>query len=107
MKTTVTRNDFHNAFKNIRPDKFSYDGLNALFDYMEQLEENLDTEIGLDVIDICCNFTEYENLTELQENYNDIETMMNIEDNTTVIYIDDPPWQYGTEYDNRFIIQNY
>jgi len=40
MIQTITSHDFQDAFRKIRPDNFSYDGLKALFDYLEELEEN-------------------------------------------------------------------
>jgi hypothetical protein len=87
MITTVNLHDFREAFRTTRPENFSYDGLAALFDYLEQLEEDLGEPMELDVIALCCDYTEYESLAEYQENYGDI-TMTDIEDVTIVIYID-------------------
>ena len=98
MKQTITEYSFIEAFKNShRLDNFTIDGLRALFNYIEQYEEDCDTEIELDVIALCCEFTEYENLAELQQNYSDIESIDELQDNTTVIMIDD----------ESFIIQDY
>lgn len=58
MKTTVSVYDFRDAFQKIRPGNFSYDGLRVLFDYFEQLEEDIGEEMELDVIGICCDFAE-------------------------------------------------
>jgi len=58
MKQSINSYDFHRAFEQLRPDNFSYEGLNALFDYLEQYEEDCDTEIELDVIAICCDYSE-------------------------------------------------
>ena len=45
MKATVFFNDFHEAFKTYnRQDNFSCQGLNALFDYLEQYEEDCGME---------------------------------------------------------------
>jgi hypothetical protein len=41
-----------------RRDQFSLEALNALYDYFTQLEEDLGEQIELDVIGICCDFTE-------------------------------------------------
>ena len=98
MYKTITESDFRDAFKNYgRSDNFSYEGLSALFEYLESAEID-EKESELDVIAICCDFTEYENLAELQENYQDIESMDNLEQNTSVIELD------GSD---GFIIQNY
>ena len=48
MKTTISIHSFRDAFQSLRPDDFTYDGLNALFDYLEEYEEGTDTELDLD-----------------------------------------------------------
>ena len=58
MKQSINSYDFHRAFEQLRPDNFSYDGLNALYDYLEQLEDDMGEEIELDVIAICCDYSE-------------------------------------------------
>ena len=67
MKQTINFYDFNQAFNNIRPANFSYDGLLALFNYLEQYEDDCGTEIELDVIALCCDFTE----STYHEIYND------------------------------------
>lgn len=69
MKQTINFNQFVDEFNAIRPDNFSYDGLRALFDYLEQYEEDCDTEIELDVIAICCEYTEFADVEEYLNNY--------------------------------------
>jgi len=58
MKTTVTISAFRDEFKAIRPDNFSYEGLGILFQYLEDYEEITNEEIELDVIAICCEYSE-------------------------------------------------
>tara|TARA_R110000868_G_scaffold113261_1_gene304143 strand:- start:245 stop:571 length:327 start_codon:yes stop_codon:yes gene_type:complete len=58
MKKTINRHEFRNAFNAIRPENFSYEGLELLFDYFEQLEDDLGEEIEMDVIAICCDYSE-------------------------------------------------
>ncbi len=87
MKSSVNFSDFCDAFQ-VRKENFTYEGLQALFDYLEQYEGDTGEEIELDVIALCCEYTEYVNLAELQENYTDIESMENLEEHTTVIKID-------------------
>jgi len=97
MKKSINFSEFVDAFEKMgRRDQFSYEGKKALFDYLEQFEEDTGTEIELDVIALCCEYTEYENFEELQDNYN-VEDMEELEQNTTVIMIDD----------ESFIIQDY
>jgi predicted ArsR family transcriptional regulator len=59
MKTTVNSYDFHRAFETSgRTDNFSYEALDLLFAYIEELERGGETEIELDVVAICCEYTE-------------------------------------------------
>ncbi len=90
MKQEVSKSDFIREFREYgRQDQFTQQGLCALYDYLEQYEEDCGTPIELDVIALCCEYTEYEDLEELQNNYAGVESMKRLEDNTTVIMIDD------------------
>ena len=100
MIDTITKHSFQDAFHKMgREDQFSYKGLDALFDYFEMLEEDTDQQIELDVIAICCEYSEYENLKDFQDNYGDeYESLEDIENNTTLIKIED---------EEGFIIQQF
>ena len=90
MFQQINEYDFIRAFEQVRPDNFSRAGLSALYEYFEQLEEDIGNPIELDVIAICCDFNEYENLAEFQEDYgDDYESIEDIEHATQVIMIDD------------------
>lgn len=85
MKRTINVSEFRDAFHNMgRGEQFSYEGLGALYNYLEDYEDQTDTESELDVISLCCDFTEYENFEELQKEY-DVEDMDELQDNTSVI----------------------
>jgi hypothetical protein len=59
MKTTIDLYDFRDAFCRMdRKTNFSYDGLEILFDYLEDFENGTGEEIELDVIALCCDFSE-------------------------------------------------
>jgi len=99
VKRTVDLHEFRESFKRMgRENQFSYDGLGALFNHLEEMERDIGEEMELDVIGICCDFSEYENIKEFQENYGDeYQTIEDIEDQTTVIPVDG----------DRFIIQQF
>ena len=99
MKTNVSLSDFRDAFRDYDRDNFSYDGLEALYNWVTELDGDCGTETELDVIALCCEFTEYENLAEFHQNYNkeDYETFDDINNATMVIMIDD----------DGFIIQDF
>ena len=99
MKQSVNMYDFERAFKNFERDNFSYDGLKALFEYLEQLGDDIGEEIELDVIALCCEYMEYDSLKEYNDDYGTKYGEIDlIQDDTTLIKIE------GTE---RFIIQQY
>jgi hypothetical protein len=69
MKTTVSRYDFERAFVDAdRKENFSYEALGLLFDYFESYEEETGQEIELDVIAICCEYSE-DTLESIAANY--------------------------------------
>jgi len=83
----INQADFISAFKSIRPNNFSYEGLKALYGYFEELSE--DQNIELDVIAICCDFTEYENFEEIKKDYSDISSIDELLGKTTLIPVGD------------------
>ena len=90
MKEQVNFNSFCDRFRTFnRNNNFSYEGKRALFDYLEQYEQELNIEIEFDCIGLCCEYTEYKSLTEFQKDYSkDYETIEDIMDVTEVIIID-------------------
>lgn len=58
MKQSVDFCDFRRAFEQCRPDNFSNEGLSVLWDYLEQWEAETGEELELDVIALCCDFSE-------------------------------------------------
>jgi hypothetical protein len=104
MKQTINEYQFKRAFETTRPNNFSYEGLTALYEYLEQYEEETGQEMELDVIGLCCEFTEYDSLKEFQQEYYEDEpkdsykTIDEIENETIVIRIE------GKE---GFIIQDF
>jgi hypothetical protein len=69
MKQSVNFSDFVDAFHAYkRYDQFGYDALKVIFDYLEEYEESCGTEIELDVIAICCDYS-VEHYTDIAKNY--------------------------------------
>ena len=91
MINAVSRYDFQDAFNEAgRGDQFSYKGLIALFDHLEFVEDNTGEPIELDIVALCCEYAEYENLKEFQNDYGDeYESLEDIEVNTILINIED------------------
>lgn len=59
MKTTVNLQQFRQAFFDMgRHNQFSSDGLRVLFEALEQYEDETGEETELDVIALCCEYSE-------------------------------------------------
>jgi len=96
---TIDLYDFIRAFEEYeREGEFSYKGLEALFDWLDELSADTGTPYELDVIGLCCEFTEYSDLAEIQANYSstEIDSVEDLRDYTSVI-----------EFDGGIIIQDF
>jgi len=91
MIQTITKSEFTTAFHRMgRGNNFTYEGLSALYDYLEDYEDSTGEQIELDVIAFCCEYNEYEDLAEFQEDYGeDYKSLEDIEDRTILIPLDD------------------
>jgi hypothetical protein len=58
MKYTMTRHVFIDMMKAQRPDNFTYEALNLLWDHFEEWEQDTGEEVDFDCISICCDFSE-------------------------------------------------
>ncbi len=96
MKQTISQYDFVDGFTGSYKDCFSYDGKIALYDYLAELEDGCGEEVEFDPIALCCEFTEYESFGEIALEYDNIETMQDLQDHTQVI-----------EFDGGIIVQNF
>ena len=86
MKKTMNEYDFTEAMMDIRPDNFSYSGLQKLYDYLTELEESCNFEIEFDAIAICCDYSE-DTLLNVLDNYS-LDSIEELQDNTDVIIVD-------------------
>ena len=90
MKQTINKSTF--TSNSVISEAFSYDASIALFDYLEQFEEDCGIELDFDPVALRCDFDEYESLEEIGKNYWDLQEMEDEEekidwlrDKTTVI----------------------
>lgn len=88
MYTRISKYDFMEAFRNMdRYDQFGYEALSALFDYIEDVEQDTGVEIDLDVVAICCDYT-VSTLKEVRDAYDldeDVDVLEYLMDNTVVV----------------------
>ena len=68
MKMTLNKDQFRFQMNQIRPDNFSYEGQGELFDYLDEM----DSELEYDPIAICCDFSQC-SLDEFLQAYPSVE----------------------------------
>ena len=103
MKMTINESIFKDEFRlQGRSDQFSSNGLKALYEYFEEVHgEDSGYEYVLDVIGLCCDFTEYDTALEAAKNYGPFtidedlnekeqerEALQFLSDRTTIIHFD-------------------
>ena len=104
MKTTVNFYDFKREFKAIRPNNFTDEGLIVLWDYLEEYEDSTGEEIELDVIELCCDYSE-DSLSNIVDSYSiDLEGE---DDHEQAVkdYLEDKTTLVGITKDGNFIYQ--
>lgn len=69
MKQNVSFGVFCDSFSDTYKDNFSYEGKRALFDYLENYEEETGEDIELDIVALCCDYCEYPSAYEAMEQY--------------------------------------
>ena len=77
MIQSINSYDFERAFVQMgRGDQFSYEGKKALFDYLEQYEDDTGEQVELDVIALCCEYSEHDSAMDCINDlgYSDFET---------------------------------
>ena len=76
MIQTITKSDFTTAFHKMgRGNNFTYEGLIALYDYLEDYEDSTGQQIELDVIAYVVNTT---SMKTLQSSKRTMETTTNL-----------------------------
>lgn len=87
MHQYVNEHIFKDTIRRLRPNNFTWSGLSALFDYLEEYEEDTGSKIEFDPLGICCDFSEYADFNEIQEAYLnfELEDIEDLYDRTHVI----------------------
>ena len=85
---TISRTNFHDAFYRVnRGDQFTCEALDVLYDHLVETYESQETNYELDVIALCCEFSEYESELELFRDYPQYISLGEIEDNTLLLVL--------------------
>lgn len=85
MKKTIGLSEFRSAFMDWETykDNFSWEGLEALYNHITDMEEGMDDEIELDVVAFCVEYTEYASAMEAAQAY-DYEEGVDLEPHGSV-----------------------
>lgn len=70
VQTINTVYQFEAAFKKAgRGDQFSWEGLKALFTWLEEYSEDIGENVDLDVVALCCDYNECESIEDFMQQY--------------------------------------
>ena len=75
MIKQVYEYEFINTLTNDEYASFTYNGASALYQYLTDLEEDLGEEIQFDKVAIRCDYSEYDTLDEILNQYDNINTL--------------------------------
>jgi len=83
---TIDESQFVGAFRDYGRDKeFSYAGLCTLFEYLEDMFPGDDSHYMLDVIGLCCEYSEFDSLEALEQEFD--MSLEAVQDNTIVLEV--------------------
>jgi hypothetical protein len=70
MKQNINFSQFNDAFTGHgRQDQFTYQAKRALFDWIEEMDDDCGTEYELDVVALCCEFSEHDDAVTAAAEY--------------------------------------
>tara|TARA_Y100001963_G_scaffold117461_1_gene163410 strand:+ start:152 stop:478 length:327 start_codon:yes stop_codon:yes gene_type:complete len=86
MIMTLTENDFielTNKYSQYK-DNFSHVGKKALFEYLQEYEQDTGEQIEFDYISLCCEYSEYETEQDLLQEYSS-KSLESLREETEII----------------------
>ena len=88
IRTEVNEWEFKNYFTASQyKNSYSMEGLYTLYNYLNDLSEDIGEDIEFDIVAIACEYDEYESLEEALEEYQDINTYDELEEHTIILDI--------------------
>lgn len=88
MYQKITKSMFHDAFRNYgRLENFSYEGREALFDFLEECHEDEEVGLELDIISLCCDYSQ-DKIENVLKNYS-LSSLEELHENTVVVWSND------------------
>lgn len=84
VRIEINSSEFHDMFhKAGRGKQFSYEALNMLYTWCEEMQES-DADYEVDVIGLCCDFAEIK-VSDINKEYSECETIEDLEEQTIVL----------------------
>ena len=88
IRTEVNEWEFKNYFTASQyKNNYSMEGLYTLYNYLNDLSEDIGEDIEFDIVAIACEYDEYESLEDALEEYEDINTYDELEEHTIILDI--------------------
>lgn len=85
---TLTKSSFVDAFKqSSRKDQFSYEALEAIFDYLEEYSDSTGENVEFDIVGICCDWAEM-TWNEIAASY-DVDLSQCVDDDERIGEVED------------------
>lgn len=109
---TLSQSDFISEFRSMSDtynNQFSYEGLQALYDHLEEYSDSTSEPVEFDPVALCCEYTEYTDLREASETF----FMYDATDEERAEYTDEKAREYFAnntfllEFEGGIIIQDF
>tara|TARA_R110000744_G_scaffold11661_1_gene35315 strand:+ start:372 stop:713 length:342 start_codon:yes stop_codon:yes gene_type:complete len=94
MITTISKEEAITELRNDDNASWSYEAAAAIYDYLEDLEDDCGIVTVFNIVDIRCEFSEYKNLKEFNEQFHgpgkesEHFTLEDLQDRTTVLMLE-------------------
>ena len=113
MKQTINLDQFRQAFRNMgRGEQFSYEGLERIYEWIEENESNEGKEWELDVIALCCELAEM-TMDEIFNAYPEVLDLIDMDNpkestySIVVDYLNDNGSYLGDTPQGTFVFQQF
>jgi len=108
MKQTINLYQFREAFRLHERENFSYEALGFLFDWLEQYEADGGEEIEMDVVGLCCDFSECD-VDSIIDNYGLDVTGLNEEEKHAYVsdYLNEETIVIAETGNNSYLYQQF
>ena len=108
MKTTIDFYEFRECFRRADRDNYTREGLEMLFEYLEDYEKQTGTELEFDVIAICCDYSE-DTWQDIAANYSiDLTDCEDEDEKIEAVreYLEDQGVLVGESSEDSFVYRN-